>query len=211
MTAVEQPRPGGVPEDAERPAAGSDRAALREAMRRFRPRRLVPAVITAALLAVGAVLVAAEIISGLFGRSAGVLPVDRLARLGRETGWDDALTYVVAGVAIGLGLLLLWLALVPGRVRALPLAADRPGVVMVMSRSAVQQVAAHAAETVDGVAQAQARARAGRGTIAVRVDTPLREPGDLADRVQGAVAERIGRYAPLRRQRVRVGVRRRRG
>jgi hypothetical protein len=204
VTTVELPIPAEVAPDHQGSGA-RERAARREAARRFRPRRSVSASIVAALLAAASALLAIEIIARLIDESNGVLPVDRLARLGRETRWDDTVTFTVAGVAIALGLLLLWLALWPGRPRAVGLVTDRPGAVLALSRGALRRISAQAAETVDGVNGARARHR--RRTIAVRVDTPLRDYGDLAGQVERRVTERINGYAPLRTYSVRVNVR----
>lgn len=212
MTAVELP--ASAEEDAPEhggSGAPSTRVARRETARRFRPRRAVAASIVAALLAAASTLLAIEIITRLVDESNGLLPVDRLARWGRETRWDDAVTFVVAGVAIVLGLLLLWLAFWPGRTRVVGLATGRPGLVLAMSRGGLARIAAQAATTVDGVSGARARARGRRHAVVVRVDTPLRDHGDLAGQVKRRVSERINGYLPLRAVPVRVDVRRRVG
>lgn len=209
MTTVELPSAAGTAPEQPEPGVRGDGAARREAARRFRPRRSVSASIVAALLAAVSALLAIEIIARLIDESSGLLPLERLARLGRETQWNDALTFTVAVVAIALGLLLLWLALWPGRPRAVGLVTDRPDVVVALSRGALRRIAAQAAETVDGVSSARARDR--RKSVAVRVDTPLRDYGDLADQVERRVAERIDGYVPLRTLSVRVDVRRRVG
>lgn len=207
MTTMELPAAAETGTEHPGSGAASGRAARREAARRFRPRRSVPASIVAALLAVASALLAIEIITRLGDESNGLLPVDRLARLGRETQWDDALTFVVAGVAIGLGALLLWLAFWPGRPRAIGLVTDRPGAVLALSRGALRRIAAQAAATVDGVSGARARGR--RRSVVVHVDTPLRDHSDLGDQVKRRVTERINDYLPLRTVPVRVDVRRR--
>jgi hypothetical protein len=181
------------------------RAERRAVARRYRPRRTIPAVIVAILLLVVTVLGAIEVISYLFNNPAGVVPADRLAEQGRETAWNDALTITVA-VIIGLfGLLLLVIALWPGRPRAVALASDRPGVVMAIGEADLARLVARAATDVDGVDHASAQVR--RGHIAVRADSPLHEAGDLADQVQRAVAEQVDELAPLRPRPVRVNVR----
>jgi hypothetical protein len=207
VTTVEQPRPTEQALERQPEASGAERAARREVDHEFRPRRSIPASIVAAALAAASALVAIEIIVRLVDESNGVLPVDRLAELGRETRWEDGLLLAIAGLAIIVGLLLLWLALWPGRPRASGLVAGQPGVVMALSRPALRRIAAQAAETVDGVSRARARDR--RGSITMRIDTPLHDPGDLADQVRRRVAERLDRYQPLREQRIRVGIRRR--
>jgi hypothetical protein len=207
VTTIEQPRPTARALDRRPGTPVAERAARRETAHEFRPRRSIAASIVAAALAAASALVAIEVIARLIDESNGVLPVDRLAELGRETRWEDGLTFTIAGLAIVLGLLLLWLALWPGRPRAFGLVSGEPGVVMALSRPALRRIATQAAETVDGVSSARARDR--RGSVTMRVDTPLRDPGDLADQVRRRVAERIDGYVPLREPRIRVDVRRR--
>lgn len=195
MTTVEQPAATG-PVDT--------RTVRKATARQFRPRRSVPAAAVAVVLLAGATLTAVEIIARLLDGSAGVLPVDWLARQGGRTHWSDLATAAVAGVAILLGLLLLWLAIWPGRRRVVPLVPDRPGVVMAIRRPALRRIAADAAGTVDGVDAVVVRG--GRRRLTARVDTPLRDPGDLGAQVQQAVTDRIARLAPAPMPPVRVDV-----
>jgi hypothetical protein len=195
--------------DTEQPPGrnGDERAVRRTVAREFRPRRTVPAVIVAALIALAAILVAIEVISRAVGEPLDLLPVDDLARLGRETQWDDPLTYIVAGLACLLGLLLLFLALWPGRVRAKALTPERPGVVVAVPTHDLERLAAQAAESVDGVDAATARQR--RRRISVRANSLLHDPGDLDDRVRQAVSGRLDELSLLEEPRVRVNVRHR--
>jgi hypothetical protein len=202
MTAVDESR-----DTQELPRRNGDGEEGRAVARHFRPRRTIPAVIVALLLAAAAVLAAIEVISYLFNQPAGVVPADDLARWGRETQWNDALTITVAVIACLLGLLLLFLALWPGRARAVTIASERPGVAMAIGEGDVARLAVRAAEGVDGVDHASAQVK--RGQITVRADSPLHESGDLADQVQRAVAEQIDELEPLRPRSVRVNVRRR--
>lgn len=201
MTTVDQ-----APDTAHGAApAENERTVRRTVAREFRPRRSVPAIIVAALLALAAILVAIEVISQLIDRPLGLLPLDDLARLGRETQWNDPLTFVVAGLACLLGLLLLFLAFWPGRTRATALAGEHPGVVEAIGSTDLQRLAVQAAESVNGVERAEART--GRARIAVRADSPLHDPGDLDDQVQRAVSERLDELALLRPPQIRVHVR----
>lgn len=213
---ADEPRPDEVSaEDApvvdpavEEQAAPEDARRARQAtIRAFRPRRVVPATIVAALLALGSILVAAEIVSRLVDRPLNILPADRLAELGRETQWSDALTTSVAIVAILLGLFLLLAGLRPGRVRAVPLAPERPDAVMAVTRGGLAHIVAHAAESVDGVTRARATVTPGR--IRVQADSWLRDPGELTDQVHRVVNERIDHMSLLQPFPVRVTVRRR--
>lgn len=186
---------------------GDGRRAKRVLAREFRPRRRVPATIVALLLLLGAVLGAIEVTSYLFDRPVGVLPTADLAQLGRETQWNDPLTVTVAVVACLLGLLLLAVALWPGRSRAVAMATDRPELVMVIGESDIARLAVRAAEDVDGVDHASAQVR--RGRVSVRADSPLHETGDLTDQVHLAISEQLEDLALLRPRPVRVNVRRR--
>ncbi len=179
----------------------------RAAWRAFRPRRALPATLTAAALAAAAILIAAEVIAALFGRSANVLPVAWLARLGRDTRWDEWPALTAACVAMALGLLLLLLALMPGRLRVIPLHSDDPDVVLGLARQGLRRHAASAAESVDGITHA--RVRAGRRRVRVRATSPLHDARGLHDAVRDAVAQRVGELEPVRPPRLRVTVRRR--
>jgi Family of unknown function (DUF6286) len=194
VTAVHETRTG----------AGPSRRAVRRA---FGPRRVVPAVITATVLTTAATILAAEVIGTLVHRPPGVLPVAWLARLGRETHWDDMLVLAVAAALAALGLVLLALALWPGRLRAIALRPEAPDLVLGITPRGLRRYAARAAENVDGIARARARVRGRR--IRVRADSPLHDVSDLTGQVRQAVAERLDELAPLRRPRLNVTVRHR--
>jgi hypothetical protein len=203
----ENSRPdGGESQDGDR-AAADGRTARRQVARRYRPRRTIPAVIVATLLLVITALGAIEVISYLFDSPAGVIPADALAELGRETAWNDALTITVAAIVGLLGLILLIIALWPGRPRGVALTADRPGVVMAIGEADLARLVARAATDVDGVDNASAQIK--RGTIAVRADSPLHETRSLADQVQHAVSAQLDELAPVRPRSVRVKLRHR--
>ncbi len=199
------PAPGGQPGMHE----VDERTARKVVRKAYRPRRRIAATIVAALIALAAVLVAIEVIAALFNGSVGVLPVSALRDLGQDTAWNDPLTVTTAIVIGLLGLWLVWLAFAPGPVRAVPLRSTSPGTVLAAVDGTLTRIAERAAERVDGVDRA--RARGDRERVAVFVDTPLRDPGDLADRVRAAVADRIDSLAPLRPARIRVTTRYREG
>ncbi|GLY75082.1 hypothetical protein Airi01_033490 [Actinoallomurus iriomotensis] len=186
----------------------SRRAARRAVRRSFGPRRVLPSVVTAALLAAAAIILAAEVIGTLVGRSPGVLlPVVDLARLGRSLRWDDVLVLAVASLLAALGLLLLLLALRPGRLRAIPLRSEDPNVVLGIARADLRRYVARAAQSVDGVDRARVRVR--RHSVRVRAVSPLHDVAGLTEQVHGAVGERLSALAPLHRPHVRVTVRHR--
>lgn len=187
--------------------APDDSHGYRAAVRRFRSRRTLAASLVAAVLAIAATAGAIEVISYLVDRPSGLLPVDGLARVGRETRWEDPLVLIVAAVAGLIGLLLLALAVLPGRARVIPVAAGLDQVILALRPAALERHAAAAAEAVPGVEHAVASVRGRR--LRVRVESWLRDPGDLADQVRQAVAERVDQLAPLRRPRLQVHLRHR--
>ncbi|GAA2757410.1 DUF6286 domain-containing protein [Actinopolymorpha rutila] len=202
-TAEDRPAQASTP-----PTGSGDRTSLRRATRVFRPRRVLPATIVALVLAVVAALVAVEVIGGLFGSPPGLLPVDGLSALGRETRWNDALPFVVCGAGILLGLLLLFLAVKPGRPRAVVLASADPQVVMGIESAGMSRHLARAAESVPGVSSAQVAVSARR--VRVVASSPLRDTAGLDEQIRTAVTERVDELAPMAgRPNVRVTVRRR--
>jgi hypothetical protein len=181
----------------------------RMATRAFRPGRVLPATVTAAVLTVVAALVAMEVIAALVGRPVNVLPVAALARLGRQTRWDAPLALAVAAVASAVGLLLLLLALRPGRPRTIALTWHDPDTVLGITPHGLRRQTAQAAESVDGITRARTRVR--HRHVRVRATSPLLDVRDLDDQVRHAVEERLAGLAPLRPLRLRVSVRRREG
>jgi hypothetical protein len=163
--------------------------------------------VVSALLAIAAIVTAAEIISALLDHPSLLLPVTSLARLGRDTQWDDPAALITAGVAGAVGLLLVALALWPGRPRVVALASDGPGLVLGISPGGLRRHLAQAAEGVDGIARTKVKIR--RRRIQVRTISSLRDTSGLAPQVHQAVTDRIDRLAPLRHPKVRVTVRRR--
>ncbi len=210
---------GPAPEVSSAPGAGSTEAftspmstevprnptADRAAMRAFRPRRVVPAVITAALMTVIGALVAAEVISALLGRPLRWVPYDRLLSWASSTRWDDPRVMLGAGLITALGLLLVLLALIPGRPRLIPVKTGDPDLIIGMQPRSFTRALAHAAEQVPGVDHAQVRLR-GR-TAEVTAHSLLREPAGLAEAVRQSVLARITALAPLKDYPVRVNLR----
>jgi uncharacterized protein DUF6286 len=181
----------------------------RATRRAFRPRRVVPAVVVAVLTAVAAFLVMVEVIAALVGRSAAVLPVTWLARLGRTAYWDDPRVLAGAAALAALGLFLLAVALWAGRPRAVTVRCEDPDVLMGLATPSVRRYAEDAATGVDGIVDATAVAR--RRRVRVRATSPLRDAEGLTDEVRRAVERRLDELALLRPPRLSVTVRSRGG
>ncbi|MFJ2031931.1 DUF6286 domain-containing protein [Streptosporangium sp. NPDC087985] len=182
-----------------------NRAADRAASRAFRPRRVVPAVITAALLTVIGVLVAVEAISALLGRTVRWMPYDRILGWASSTPWNSPQVVLGASVVTVLGLFLLLLALVPGRSRLIPARTGDPDLIIGMQRRGFTRSLAHAARQVQGIDHAQVRLH-GR-TAQVTADSLLRDTTGLAEAVRLTVTERIAALAPVDDYSVRVNLR----
>jgi hypothetical protein len=85
--------------------------------------------------------------------------------------------------------LLLVVALHRGRPRALTLPAEHDGVRVTASRRGLERMLSAAAGRVDGVESA--RVTVGRRRVRVIAMTPLRDPGDLQDRVATVISGRL--------------------
>jgi hypothetical protein len=186
---------------------GSDHAQRRAAARAFRPRRALPAIVVSALLAAATGLIAAYLISKYVGHQVHVLPAG-LFQAGHQLHWDDPRSLVAAAVACVLGLLLIGLAVLPGRFRVVPVASQDPRSVAAVTRAGLRRYLAGAATTVDGIASAKVRVR--RRRARVYAASSLRDTAGLAAQVETAVTERISALSPLRPLRVGVTVRKRR-
>jgi len=196
---TEQPVPpatAGVPK-----SASADRAAVRA----FRPRRVVPSVITALLMLVIGGLVAAEVISALLGSPLRLVPYDRMLSWASSTPWTDPSVRMGALVPILLGLLLVLLALIPGRPRLIPVRTGDKDLIIGMRPRGFAHALTHAAEQVQGVDRARVRVL-GR-TAHVKAVSFLRDTTGLEDAVRQAVTGRIATLNPVRDHSVRVKLR----
>ncbi|MFI6298096.1 DUF6286 domain-containing protein [Nonomuraea sp. NPDC050790] len=176
----------------------ADRAALKE----FRPQRTVPAVIVAVLLVALGAVVAAEVISWLFGRPVGWLPAANMLDWAAATPWQSPVVLVGAIVVTLIGLALLVFALVPGRPRLVPLHTSDPQLVIGVRPQSFSSALAHAAGEVPGVRSAEAALR-GR-TVAVTATTSGWNDAATGAQVREAVLTRMEGLAPVQRYQVSV-------
>ncbi|RJL33187.1 DUF6286 domain-containing protein [Bailinhaonella thermotolerans] len=174
--------------------------------RAFRPRRMITSMIVALLLTAAAVLGLVEVLSALFGRPVNVLPVRQGANWLRSTPWNDPAVITTGVVLALLGLLLLALALLPGRTRMVPLVSDDPDLILGATPRSVNQMLGVAARDVSGVSSARTRVRGKK--VRVDVDTSVQDTDDLRNRVTEAVEARLANLQPLQKHRVKVNIRR---
>ncbi|MEU4830453.1 DUF6286 domain-containing protein [Streptosporangium sp. NPDC023615] len=181
--------------------ASADRAAVRA----FRPRRVIPSMITAVLMTALGLLVAVEVVSALLRRPLRLVPYDRILAWASSTPWSDQRVMAGAGLAGLLGLLLVLLAIVPGRPTLVPVRTGTGNLIVGVHRRGFARSLARAAEAVPGVDHARVRLL-GR-TVRVTADAGTRDVTGLADVVREAVNARIDAFSPVRRHSVRVRLR----
>jgi len=199
------PRQQGDGHRAPRPETGA-KATVRA--RVFRPRRMVPATIVAAVIIVVAALTAAGIVAALIGRPIAFLHAGAIGSWLTRTPWSDPVALAIGAVLVVLGLVLVLIALVPGKAKVVGLDTGRPDVLMALTRRGLRHVAATSAGNVDGAEHARATARGRR--VRVTVTTPLRDRAEAEatrERATAAVTEALDRLDLTRPVTVKVRVR----
>jgi Family of unknown function (DUF6286) len=202
------PPAAGPPRPA-RAEAWSHRGPRRKARRVFRPRRSIPGVLVAAVLAAAGILGAIQAASAALGRPVWKVPHRDFAGPLQDTHWNDTGTLAVAAAVAFIGLVLVLAGLIPGRPRAIPLASGDESVVIGAPRRSLRRSLARLAADIDGVDSARAKAR--RRSIVVRASTRLRDTAGLREAVHTAVQDRLAALDPLRPPRVKVRLRRKAG
>lgn len=175
----------------------------------FRPSRMVPATIVAVVLLAVSVFAAAGIIAALAGRRLDILHPDAIASWLAGTRWQDAIPRAAGAAAVVAGLVLVFIAVKPGRAKVVALACGEPDVVIGLTRRGMRSVAAAAAGDVDGAEKARARVRGRR--VRVRVTTPLRDAPEVAAvgaRARQAAERALGELDLARPVKVAVRMRR---
>jgi uncharacterized protein DUF6286 len=173
-----------------------------------RPRRTLPATIVALVLLAICVLVVVAVVQHLLGRTP-FLGLDQLLAVTSTQHWNSAWVVAAAVVAAVIGLVLLLVAIRPGRPTVLPLARQevdgRPGADAGVRRTTLTKDLTTTVEAVPGVSAAEIKARPRRVTATVHVAAadPAAVPGQVKERLEARLAE-IG---PAPRPRVRVRAR----
>lgn len=201
--------PAAGPPRAGRADAWSRRGPRRKARREFRPRRTIPGVLVAAVLAAAGILGAIQAVSAALGRPLWKLPHRDFAGRLQDTHWNGTATLAVAAAVAFIGLVLILTGVIPGRPRAIPLASGDESVVTGAPRRSLRRSLARLAEDVDGIDRARARAR--MRSVTVRATTRLRDTGGLRESVRTAVQDRLAALDPLWPPRVKVRLRRKAG
>jgi hypothetical protein len=165
---------------------------------------------------VAAVIVAAGIVGCIWAASAALgrplwnIPHrDFAGPLLSSVHWDDTATLIVASAVAFVGFLLILIALIPGRTRAIPLASGDDSLVIGVPRRSLRRSLGWLAEDVAGIDRA--KVRTGRHSVKVKATTRLRDPAGVRESVQAVVEDRLARLDPLWPVRVRVRLRRKEG
>lgn len=198
---------GGWLTDGRTVTGASGRGADRAAVRAFRPRRTVPAVVVAALLTILGAVVAAEIVSALAGRPLRWAPLTWLLGWAASTPWSAPLFLLGAALITLIGLALVLTALMPGRPRMVPVRTGDADLIIGMRRKSFARALAHAAEGVPGVHSARASVR-GR-TAAVTATTSGWDRERFGEAVRATVLSRLAALNPVEPYQVKVNVRER--
>lgn len=182
----------------------------RKARRVFRPRRTIPGVLVAAVLAAAGIPGAIWAASAALGHPLWkVAHRDFAGPLQSTTHWSSTGTVAVAAAAAFVGFVLILIAVIPGRPRAIALASGDDSVVIGVPRRSLRRSLAWLAEDVPGIDSA--KARTGRRSVTVRATTRLRDPAGLRESVQAAAEDRLAVLDPLWPLRVKVRQRRKEG
>jgi hypothetical protein len=185
----EQPRPA-------RSDAWSSPDARRKARRTFLPRRTIPGVLVAAVLAAAGILGCIWAASAAAGHPVwNVSYGDFAGPIQTTAHWDDTRTIAIAAAVAFAGFVLILIGVLPGRVRAIPLASGDESVVVGVPRRSLRRSLAWLAAEIPGVDKAKVRVR--RRAVTVRATTPLRDPTGLRESAQTAVQERLTALDPL--------------
>jgi hypothetical protein len=168
-----------------------------------RPRRSIPAVLTALIVLAACTLVAVVAIQIIVGQRPWV-SFSVVAGALHATHWNDLIPAISGGVAAFLGLLLVLAAVLPGKPTILPLGGDDTAVRSGAARRSLRSTLRAAASTVDGVSSASLVLRPRKVTAIVRSDRT--NTSDIADAVRTAIDHRLDQIAPARRPKVTIRV-----
>ena len=182
----------------------------RQARREFRPRRRIPGVLVAGVLAAAGIAGCIWAASAALGHPLWNIPHgDFAGPLQTSVHWDDTGTLLVASAIALAGFLLIVIAVLPGRTRAIPLASGDDSLVIGVPRRSLRRSLGWLAADVAGIEKA--KVRIGRHSVTVRATTRLRDPAGLPESVQAVVEDRLARLDPLWPVRVKVRLRRKEG
>ncbi|RFU40362.1 hypothetical protein DZF91_17440 [Actinomadura logoneensis] len=152
------------------------------------------------LLTAAGTITAIEVVSGVAGHPARLVPYTRVADWMRHTSWTH---WGVLAISAGLVLVGLWFllaGLIPGRPRVVPLRGDDRDLAMAVTRGGFRNALAAAAEDVQDASRAQVTLR--RHRVKVYVHCPAHAVDAVSEQVRRSVAGRLEEIRPLARYKV---------
>jgi hypothetical protein len=167
----------------------------RTVLHTLRPARRVPAVLVALVLLAAGALTVWEIVLARANRPPFLLPREQLAVEITGVSWNDPAVLTGGVVVALLGVLLLGLALWPGRAPAFVLDSGDPDVLIAVGRRSLRQLLARDARRHVGVARARVSVR--RRRVAVRVRGQSTQPAETRTEIQQALERRLADVQPL--------------
>ncbi|WP_300612362.1 DUF6286 domain-containing protein [Trebonia sp.] len=204
------PQRAGPPPRQARADAWSQPGARRSARRVFRPRRTIPGVLVAAVLAAAGILGCIWAASAALSHALWKVPhSDFAGPLQTTAHWSGTATLAVASAVAFVGFLLILIGVLPGRTRAIPVASGDGSVIIGVPRRNLRRSLGWLAEEVPGIDKA--KVRAGRRSVRVRATTRLRDTTGLREQVQAVVQQRLAALDPLWPTQVKVKLRRKKG
>ena len=165
-----------------------------------RPRRSTPAVLVAVVLLAGCVLAAVVAIQLILGQTPWISFPGVAGRL-RETRWSDAVPALAGGSAALVGLTLLAVAVLPGKLVVLPLKGETDSGA---SRHSYRSTLRAAVSRVDGVSDATVKVT--RRRVSARIRTARASTEGLAEAVRAAIEGRLAQIAPATAPAVKVRI-----
>jgi glucose dehydrogenase len=160
----------------------------------------------ALLLLVGGLLIAVEIVLAQLGRPPLLIPWSAWASWLDGQTWDTLTVRLILAGLVVVGLVLLILALRPGKPRTLALPATGSNLRMSIARRALQQNLADTAARASGVAGASAKA--GRRRVTITATTANPNTTEVQHAAQAAVNQRLDQLGLARRLHSRVRIER---
>jgi hypothetical protein len=123
--------------------------------------------------------------------------------------WNSTGTLAVASAVAFVGFLLILIAVLPGRARAIPLASGDESVVIGVPRRSLRRSLGWLVQDVAGIDKAKVRTR--RRSVKVRATTRLRDISGLQEKVRETVQNRLAALDPLWPPQVKVKLRTKEG
>lgn len=164
----------------------------------------IVSILLALVLLVGGLLVAIEIVLAELNRPPWLIPWPAWGSwLGRQSWANAGVRLILVGLIV-VGLVLVILALRPGKPRRLPLPVTDSNVHVSITRRALQQTLADAAERAHGVASASAKAR--RRTVTINATTANPNVTEVQQAALTDVTDRLDQLGLAGRLRPRVRI-----